>query len=189
MRNTIGTGLDSRSIPEEDMLPPQLVSFAKMLLCLELYFLQVWHDLEIIGGHHRFHAHNAIQAVLLKEIEKLQTSGDDIELNPTPLGLDNDVPLVPDCSSYILRRNVPDDTEDNVPAKKQKVSHKTDSTVGNVDNNLISSRLEYFMSAINCNHDSKLWFMGDRDCVEYAVVHKAGSEREQKLVNNVVNWV
>ncbi|KAF8321829.1 hypothetical protein F5887DRAFT_1215369 [Amanita rubescens] len=189
MKNTIGTGLDTRSIPDEDMLPPQLVSFAEMLSCLELYFLQVWHDLKIIGGQHRFHAHNAIQAVLLKEIKNLQTSGNDIELNPTPLGLDSDAVVVPDSSSYILKINAPDGTEDNVPVKKRKVLHKTDST--NADHNSTSSddsRLDYFMSAINCNHDSKLWFMGDRDHVEYAFVQKAGPEREQKLVNNVVNW-
>jgi len=147
---------DPRGIPVKGMLPPQLEGFAEMLSCLEWYFLQAWHDLGVIGRQHQFHAHNAIQAVLLKEIKKLQTSGDDIELNPTPLGLDSDIAAVPDPSSYVLKTNAPDDTEDDVQVKKKrKVSHETDSFV---DKNLISRdnpQLKDFMSVIDCNHDSK----------------------------------
>ncbi len=191
MGNRIGTYSDPRGIPAKDMLPPQLDSFAKMLFRLSQYFLQAWHDLKIVGGQHLFQAHNAIQAVLLEEIKKLQASGDDIELNSMPLGLDSDVAVVPDSSSYVLKRNAPDDIEHDVQVKKRKVSHKTDSAVGNADNNLMSSdnpRLKDFMSVINCNHDSKLWFRGDRDYVENAYV-EAGSEQEQRLVNNIVNWL
>ena len=194
MKNRIGTGSDSRSIPDENMLPPQLNSFAKMLSRLGRYFLPAWHDLKIVEGQHIFHAHNAIQANLLEEIKKLQTSGDDIELNPTPLGLDSDVALVPDSSSYIMciKRNAPDDTEDNVPVKKRKVSHRTDSTVGNVDNNLISSddpRMKDFMSVINCNHDSKLWFMGDRDYAEYAFIGEVGPDQNEEMIENILKAV
>ncbi len=102
--------------------------------------------------------------------------------------------MVPDSSSYILctKRNAPDDTEDNVPVKKRKVLHKTDSTVANVDNNMISSddpKLKDFMSVINCHHDSKLWFMGDRDYVEYAFVGGVDSEQNEEMVENILKAV
>ncbi|KAF8345896.1 hypothetical protein F5887DRAFT_916974 [Amanita rubescens] len=76
-KNGIGIICDFRGIPVKGMLPTQLEIFAEMLSRMEWYLFTSF-ALEVIGGQRRLHAHNAIQSVLLKEIKKLQTSGDDI---------------------------------------------------------------------------------------------------------------
>jgi hypothetical protein len=71
--------------------------------------------------------------------------------------------------------------------KKQKVLHE--SAVGIADNNLETSSdgpvLSSLMPAMDCNRRSKLWFMGDRDYVEYAFVER-GSEMDRKFVEKLM---
>ena len=95
VKNKIGTIRDSRGTLVTKALPPQLHCFVDMLDRLDDYFSQVWHRLGIDEGPHRFHAHNALQSVLLKEIKKLQARKTEIEINPIPLGVDDNPALIP----------------------------------------------------------------------------------------------
>ncbi|KAF8329020.1 hypothetical protein F5887DRAFT_1082782 [Amanita rubescens] len=192
-RNQIGTVLDSRGTPEIDMLPPQLHRFCDMLSRLDHYFCRAWHVLGTSEGQHRFHAHNALQSVLLAEIKNLQADNSEIEINPTPLGVDDNPALIPlSQSCFSTKRSAPDEPDEpagSPKTKKQKVLHG--SAVGVLDNNLEATSsdgpvLSSLMSAMGCDRRSKLWFMGDRDYVEYAFV-EGGSEIDQKLAELTQN--
>ncbi|KAF8623742.1 hypothetical protein AX15_006222 [Amanita polypyramis BW_CC] len=166
VRNEIGTVQDSRGIPGIHMLPPQL------------------HRFRDIERQHRFHTHNTLQSVLLAEIKNLQADNTEIEINPTPLGVDDNPALIPlsqSCSG--TKRGAPDELAGGPKTKKQKVLHG--SSVGIADNNLEATSsdgpaLSSLMSAIDCDRRSKQWFMGDRDYVEYAFV-EGGPEMDQKF--------
>jgi hypothetical protein len=96
--NGIEMGHDSREAPDEDSLPPQFHPFVEMLVNLDIYFRQSWHDPYFSNLESKaicFHAHNALQVVLLDTINKLQTTGDDIEVHAMPLGVDDDFPYIP----------------------------------------------------------------------------------------------
>ena len=179
---------DYRCIPDSDSLPPQFHPLVGMLFNLNIYFRQLaWHHpyfLQVqdngVPDFIRFHAHNALQAVLLKAILQLQTNGD-IEIKPTPLGVDDDFPFIPDSKSFISanlkRGRVPADEgeSDEKVKKKRKKSHasKTDSPDNTVNTTAMienDPEFEFLMSAIECDARSRLWFMGDRDYVEHAFV-------------------
>jgi hypothetical protein len=135
-------------------------------------------------GQHCFHAHNALQSVLLAEIKNLQADNTEIEINPTPLGVDDNPALIPlSQSCFGAKQSAPDEPTDSPKMKKQKVLHG--SAVGIAGNNLdtMSSdgpTLLSLMSTIDCDQQSKLWFMGDRNHVEYAFV-EGGSQMDQKF--------
>ena len=184
--NGIEMGHDSRQAPNENSLPPQFHRFVKMLRNLDMYFRQSWHD-PYFSNHEskaiRFHAHNTLQVVLLDAINKLQTTGDDIEVHAMPLGVDDDFPYSPLSKSFVsasLKRAIPDDGEgDKKGKKKQKTTHvtKTSSlmiTRSDRENTaeMIEKNPEFktLMSAIDHHQQSKRWFMGDREYVEYAFV-------------------
>jgi hypothetical protein len=62
--------------------------------------------------------------------------------------------------------------------------------VGVADNNLEATSsddpvLSSLISAMGCDRRSKLWFMGDRDYVEYAFV-EGGSEMDQKFTEKLM---
>jgi len=62
------------------------------------------------------------------------------------------------------------------------------SAVGSIAEEATSSDdpvLSSLMSAIDCDRRSKLWFMGDRDYVEYAFV-EGGSEMDRKFVEKLM---
>lgn len=183
--NGIETGHDSRKAPNADSLPPQFHPFVEMLANLDIYFRQSWHDpffSNLESNAIRFHAHNALQVVLLDTINKLQTMGDDIEVYATPLGVDDDFPYIPLSKSFVsasLKRGIPDDGEDDKKGKKQKTTQvtKTSSlmiTKSNRDNTdeMMEKNPEFktLMSAIDHDKQSKRWFVGDREYVEYAFV-------------------
>ena len=182
--NKIGTGQDSRAIPRMHMLPPQLHRFYNMLNRLDHYFRRAWHVLGTSEGHHRFHAHNALQSVLLAEIKNLQADNTEIEINLTPLGVDDNPALILlSQSCFGTKRSAPDEPTDSPKMKKQKVLHG--SAVGIAGNNLAVTSsdgptLSSLISTIDCDRQSKLWFMGDRDYVEYAFV-EGGSQMDQKF--------
>ena len=186
VRNEIGTVQDSRGIPRIDMLPPQLHRFGDMLGRLSTYFRQDWHVLEISEGQHRFHAHNALQSVLLAEIKNLQADNSEIEINPAPLGVDDNPALIPlSQSCFGTKRSAPDE-----PADSPKIKVLHGSAVGIADNNLEATSsdgpvLSSLISAMDCDRRSKLWFMGDRDYVEYAFV-EGGPEMDQKFVEKLM---
>ena len=184
--NEIGTGHDSRGIPGIHMLPPQLHRFRDMLGRLNNYFCRAWNVLGTSEEQHRFHAHNALQSVLLAEIKNLQADNTEIEINPTPLGVDDNPASIPLSQSYLgTKRSAPDEPAGRPKMKKQKVLHG--SAVGIADNNLeaSSSALSSLMSAIDCDRRSKLWFMGDRDYVEYAFV-EGESEMDRKFLEKLM---
>ena len=189
VRNEIGTGQDSRGIPGVHMLPPQLHRFCNMLNRLDHYFRRAWHVLGTSEGQHRFHAHNALQSVLLAEIKNLQADNSEIEINPTPLGVDDNPALIPlSQSCFGTKRSVPDEPAGSPKTKKQKVLHG--SPVGVADNNLEATSsdgpvLSSLMSAMDCDRRSKLWFMGDRDYVKYAFV-EGGSEMDRKFTEKLM---
>jgi hypothetical protein len=189
VRNEIGTGQDSRAIPETHILPPQLHRFRNMLNRLDHYFRRGWHVLGTSEEQHRFHAHNALQSVLLAEIKNLQADNIEIEIDPTPLGVDDNPALIPlSQSCFGTKRSVPDETAGSPKTKKQKVLHG--SAVGIADNNLEATSsddplLSSLMSAVDCNQRSKLWFVGDLDYVEYAFV-EGGSEMDQKFIEKLM---
>jgi hypothetical protein len=123
----------------------------------------------------------------LAEIKKLQADNTEIEINPTPLGVDDNPALIPlSQSCFGTKRSAPDEPAGRPKMKKQKVLHG--SAEGIADNNSESTSsdglaLSSLMSAIDCERRSKLWFMGDRDYVEYAFV-EGGSEMDQKFGQN-----
>ncbi|KAF8347753.1 hypothetical protein F5887DRAFT_1258389 [Amanita rubescens] len=175
--NGIEMGHDSRAAPNENSLPPQLHPFVEMLFNLDMYFRQSWHDpyfSNLESRVIRFHAHNALQMVLLDTINKLQTTGDDIEVHAMPSGVDDDFPYIPLSKSFVsvsLKRGIPDDGEDEKKGKKQKTTQvtKTSSLMiikSNRDNTakMIEKNPEFktLMSAIDHDKQSKHWFMGDR---------------------------
>lgn len=185
VRNKIGTFQDSRAIPEICVLPPQLHRFYNMLNRLDHYFCRAWHVLGTSEGQHRFHAHNALQSVLLAEIKNLQADNTEVEVDPTPLGVDDNpasIPLSQSC--FGTKRSVSDEPTDSPKMKKQKVLHG--SAVGIIAGNNLEATssdgptLSSVMSTIDCDRQSKLWFMGDRDYVEYAFV-EGGSEMDRKF--------
>ena len=181
VRNEIGTGQDSRAIPGIHMLPPQLHRFRDMLGRLNNYFRRAWHVLGTSEGQHRFHAHNALQSVLLAEIKMLHADNTEIEINRTPLGVDDNPALIPLSQSFFgTKRSALDQPAGSLERKKQKVLH-----VGIADNNLEATgsdgpALSSLMSAIDCDRRSKMWFIGDRDYVEYAFL-EGNTEMDQKL--------
>ncbi|KAF8333716.1 hypothetical protein F5887DRAFT_675819 [Amanita rubescens] len=189
VRNEIGTVQDSRGTPVIDMLPPQLHRFCNMLKRLDHYFRRAWHVLGTSEGQHRFHAHNALQSVLLAEIKNLQADNSEIEINPTPLGVDDNPALIPLSQSYFgTKRSALDEPAGSPKTKKQKVLHG--SAAGVADNNLEATSsdgpvLSSLMSTMDCDRRSKLWFMGDRDYFEYAFV-KGGSEMDRKLTEKLM---
>ncbi|KIL54634.1 hypothetical protein M378DRAFT_745907 [Amanita muscaria Koide BX008] len=182
VKNKIGTVRDSRGTPTTKALPPQLHCFVDMLDRLDAYFSQAWHRLGINEGQHRFHAHNALQSVLLKEIKKLQARKTEIEINPTPLGVDDNPALIPPSQSCIgTKRSAPDSAKGSPKVKKQKVKHESHNAMDN--SKAMSSddpALTSLMSTIDCDRRSKLWFTGDRDYMEHAFV-EGGPKAEQKL--------
>ncbi|KAF8331576.1 hypothetical protein F5887DRAFT_998191 [Amanita rubescens] len=183
--NAIEMGLDSREPPNRKSLPPQFHPFVKMMVKLDMYFRQSWHDPYFSNFESeaiRFHAHNALQVVLLDAINKLQTTGD-IEVHAMPLGVDDDFPYIPLSKSFVsasLKRGIPDDGEgDKKGKKRQKTTQvtKTSSlmiTKSNRDDTAImiekNPEFKTLMSAIDHDKQSKRWFMGDREYVEYAFV-------------------
>ncbi len=142
-RNTTGTFRDPRTIPIKMMLPPRLEGFSGMLSRLDDYFDQAWHSLGAINEKHRFHAHNALQSVLLGKIRELEASGDEIEIHCKPLGVDDNHALLPDVKSYLgNKRKSPDDTPDKAN-KKQKVAHKINTrAMGRSDEKAVSVNAE-----------------------------------------------
>jgi hypothetical protein len=188
-RNEIGTE-DRRNIPKKAALPPQLQGFTEMISRLDCYFNQTWHSLDSINEpQHRFHAHNALQSILLEEVKELEVRGDEIEINSIPLGV-NVQASQPDQKSYLgTKRTAADDTPDEVKVnKKQKVVHKmntramrrADENAANTSNNPVPT---FVASTIDRDHRSKLWFMGDRNYVENPFM-KAGSELTKKVLGN-----
>ena len=182
VKNTIGTVQDTRGAPSKAALPPQLHCFVDMLKRLKRYFSQAWHHLQIDEERHRFHAHNALQSVLLQEIQKLQARNMEIEINLTPLGVDDNPALIPRSQSYVgTKGNV-----DGPPkAKKQKVKHdggKADNNLEATSDGSVPTRL---MTALDGDRRSKLWFMGDRDYIEYMFVE--GEPAEEQEIGRILN--
>ncbi|KAF8331574.1 hypothetical protein F5887DRAFT_998179, partial [Amanita rubescens] len=129
--NAIEMGHDSRKAPNKKSLPPQFHPFVEMLVKLDFYFRQSWDDTYFSNFESkavRFHAHNALQVVLLDTINQLQTTGD-IEVDAMPLGVDDDFPYIPLSKSFVsasLKRGIPDDGEgDKKGKKKQKTTQVT----------------------------------------------------------------
>ena len=72
-----------------------------MISRLDCYFNQAWRSLDSINEpQHRFHTRNALQPILLEEIRELEVRGDEIEINPIPLGV-NVQASQPDQKSYL----------------------------------------------------------------------------------------
>ena len=195
-RNEIGTE-DHRSIPKKAALPPQLQHFTGMISRLNCYFNQAWHSLDLINEpQHRFHAHNALQSILLEKINELRVHGDEIEINSIPLGVDIQASQ-PDQKSYLgTKRKAADDIPEEVKVnKKQKVlpkfksnthritraMHRADENAASTSNNPVPSLPTFVESTIDNDHQSKLWFMGDRNYVENPFM-KAGSELTKKVL-------
>ncbi len=154
-KNEIGTVQDSRGIPGIHTLPPQLHRFCNMLNRLDHYFRRAWHVLGTSEEQHRFHAHNALQSVLLAEIKNLQADNSEIEINPTPLGVDDNPALIPlSQSCFGTKRSAPDEPAPGSPkAKKQKVGVVTDNNLEatSSDDPVLSS----LMSAMDCDRLSR----------------------------------
>ena len=169
VKNTIGTVQDTRATPTTDALPPQLHRFDDMLNCLSDYFSQAWHRLQIDEERHRFHAHNALQSVLLQEIQKLQARHMEIEINITPLGVNDNPALIPRSQSYVGTKGNVDGAQ---KAKKQNVKHETnrDKADNNLEATSDGSMPTCLMATLDGDRRSKLWFMGDQDYIEYMFV-------------------
>lgn len=193
----VNADADTRSIPRVDALPPQLHCFLDMISLLEQYFLQAWDILTIIEGH-RFHAHNALQSVLLNEIHKLQARNDEIEINSAPLGVDNVYALLLNSRSYLSSKRVAlGGDEDNARENKRRkmaddVTHyftrakARTSVAGRADNQATSSTIslpEFIANAIDRDHQSKSWFMGDKGYIDYPFT-QAGPELTKKVLGN-----
>ena len=191
--NKVMSCQDIRGVPEGELLPPQFHPFEGMLLTLDTYFQQAWHhpyflklESDKVSGF-RFHGHNALQAVLLSMITQLQETGD-IEVKPIPLGVNDDLPFMPYSQPFVnasLKRGATpnagdgDGDCDGKARKRRKKSHATKinsptNTRSNVDDTARmiekNSQFAFLMSTIERDRQRRLWFMGDRDHVEYAFV-------------------
>ena len=191
--NKVMSCQDIRGVPEGELLPPQFHPFEGMLLTLDTYFQQAWHhpyflklESDKVSGF-RFHGHNALQAVLLSMITQLQETGD-IKLKPIPLGVNDDLPFMPYSQPFVnasLKRGAAtnagdgDGDYDGKARKRRKKSHATKinsptNTRSNVDDTARmiekNSQFAFLMSTIERDRQRRLWFMGDRDHVEYAFV-------------------
>jgi hypothetical protein len=93
----------------------------------------------------------------------------EIEINITPLGVNDNPALIPPSQSYVgTKGNV-----DGAPkAKKQKVKHETnrDKADNNLEATSDGSMPTCLMATLDGDRRSKLWFMGDQDYIEYMFV-------------------